>query len=418
MFTLPKALLLCTLSSLPLGRCNSVSSSIEDSSFRDEVADHRDLSFDPKRINVDQDKYLADQTYLTDGSVDWEWVLIRINRVSGLENADWFGEAYPEISAQAAGYTSVDPPILEFSGDKTVSQYVFPVISDHPGEFKSIGMVAYPAGTASRIEFVLKDLDGYTGFFDDLLLAQAVDLNTTLPESIWDQWVDVLLTEGDYHIDLSLWRSKTPVITSQQQEDMGLTEVLMNMEDGSVASLVYKTDPSFEKAVLYFPGRSDSFVHPHVLEMYKELGYDLYSIDARYCGRARRFMNDTLFGHYIDDFDTYDEEVEKTLAFMKEQKKYTKIVAHAHSTGALVALNYAMNVKNEPFDAYILNGPFLDWGHVGGPFYEFLLEHPVRYLATIECCSLVEPPLTFSFPHVQMLLLLNFDIRKSWKCSA
>ena len=242
-----------------------------------------------------------------------------------------------------------------------------------------LGMVAYERGTATSVNVQLKDLDALN--MEEVLIDQSVDLATTVPESLYDQWVDIELKDNnnDYALNISLWRSVTPIKTEEDQESMGLTEVLFDLEDGNVASLVYKTDPSFDQAVLYFPGKSDSFAHPHVLDMYQSRGYDFYSLDPRYCGRTRRFMNDTLFGHWIDDFDIYQEEIDMTMEFMLDSKNYSKIVTHVHSTGALMALNYAMQVQekggDDPFDAYILNGPFLDWGHVGGDFYEFILEN-------------------------------------------
>ena len=238
-------------------------------------------------------------------------------------------------------------------------------------------MVAYERGTATSVDIVLKDEDALG--LEEILIDQAIDLNTTAPESVYDQWIDVELQEGDYALNVSIWRSITPVLTEDDQENMGLTEVLFDLDEDTVASLVYKTGSTFNQAVLYFPGKSDSFAHPHVLAMYEEMGYDFYSLDPRYCGRTRRFMNDTVYGHWIDDFDKYKEEIDMTIEFMRKNKDYSKIVVHVHSTGALVALNYVMQVMAEggddPFDAYVLNGPFLDWGHVGGQFNEFVLEN-------------------------------------------
>ena len=238
-------------------------------------------------------------------------------------------------------------------------------------------MVAYEKDTATSVDIVLKDEDPLGT--QEVLLEQTIDLATTVPEPLYDQWVDVELNDGDYTLNISLRRSITPILIEEDHQNMGLTESLIDLDDGNVASLVYKTDPAFNFAVLYFPGRSDSFAHPHILAMYEKLGYDFYSLDPRYCGRTRRFMNDTLYGHWIDDFDKYKEEIDLTMEFMKSNKDYSKVITHVHSTGALVALNYAMQVMeaggDDPFDAYILNGPFLDWGHVGGPFYEFVLEN-------------------------------------------
>ena len=89
--------------------------------------ENRRLQFDPNKVNEDQTKYLEMQQSLTDGSIvaEWEWVLVRVNGVAGLENADWFGEADPVISAQAQGDNLVEPPGIEFTGGKLLSKYVF-----------------------------------------------------------------------------------------------------------------------------------------------------------------------------------------------------------------------------------------------------------------------------------------------------
>jgi alpha-beta hydrolase superfamily lysophospholipase len=226
-----------------------------------------------------------------------------------------------------------------------------------------LGIVAYERGSVTQLLVLLKDIEYLDE--DQMLINTIVDLPT-----VYNTWVDYSLQEDAYTVNVSLWRSFTPLFTPEDQAAMELTEVLFDLEDGSIASLVYKTKPGNDKAVLYFPGRADSFAHPHVLEMYEAEGYDFYSLDPRYCGRTRRFMNDTQYGHWIDDFDVYQEEINLTLEFMKNQHNYSSIVANCHSTGALVALNYVMQLQDEspnqqePFDAYVLNGPFLDWGYV------------------------------------------------------
>jgi alpha-beta hydrolase superfamily lysophospholipase len=249
-----------------------------------------------------------------------------------------------------------------------------------------LGIVVYERGTATQLLVLLKDVDYLDE--DQVLISTIVDLPID-----YDTWVDYSLQEDSYTLNISLWRSFTPLFTPEDQAEMNLTEVLFDLDDGSIASLVYKTKPGNDKAVLYFPGRADSFAHPHVLELYEAKGYDFYSLDPRYCGRTRRFMNNTQYGHWIDDFDVYQEEIDLTLEFVKNQHNYSSIVANCHSTGALIALNYAMRLQEEnptqqePFDGYVLNGPFLDWGHVStveelvlenAGMVEWLVENPME----------------------------------------
>jgi alpha-beta hydrolase superfamily lysophospholipase len=230
-------------------------------------------------------------------------------------------------------------------------------------------MVSYQKGSVSQLEVVLKDVDVK---YDDNLIKKTIDIPTD-----YDKWVDLSLSQDNYSSNISLWRSTTPVFTEEEHQNMNLQEKIFDLEDGSKAILSYSVAPSNEKAVLYFPGKEDAFTHPNVLRLYQEKGYDLFALDARFCGRARRFMDESDFrqSHSIANFDTYREEVALALDFIQSQNKtYTKPLAHAHSTGALVALNYAMLVDEEPFDGYVLNGPFLDWGRQS-TLNEFLLEN-------------------------------------------
>lgn len=53
------------------------------------------------------------------------------------------------------------------------------------------------------------------------------------------------------------------------------------------AVLVYKTAPGNSRALVWIPGRNDSFYHTHVLDRILEAGFDVYAVDLRRCGRAR-----------------------------------------------------------------------------------------------------------------------------------
>lgn len=311
---------------------------------------------------------------------DWEWVLIRINEAAmGVENADLVGAADTQVivTALEAG----DPPI-RLHRDRVLSRFDFGVQA-HTNEpdWYEIGMVAYQIGTVSQIEILLQDMDLLRNME---LIRATVDIPTE-----YDRWIDVpLLVQDAYALNVSLWRSTTPVFTEDDQRHMNLTEVLFQVGNGTdetVASLAYNTNPENDKAVLYFPGRSESFGHPQVLQMYQDMGYDLYTLDPRWCGRTRRFLDEDnfRFGHSIENFDLYAEEIDLTLEHIRSTKNYTQLLAHMHSTGTLVALNYVMMLKGdqqeEPFDGYILNGPFLDWGHVGGLLSEAFVENAATF---------------------------------------
>lgn len=306
-------------------------------------------------------------------NTDWEWVLIRINNNnnnnSGIENADFWGAADPQVIVTALNATDIP---VKFHQDRVLSQFTYDVQQGtNDPEWYEIGIVAFERGTVSQLEILLQDVDLLSS--SDDLIRQVVDI-----PNVFDKWVEYLLSQDESTLNVSLRRTYTPIHTPAEQAAMNLTELLLDLEDGSIASLAYNKDlTNNSKAVLYFPGRSESFAHPNVLKMYQEMGYDFYTLDPRFCGRTRRFMNETTFrfAHSIENYDTYNEEIAFTLDFIRNTKNYTNILAHVHSTGALVALNYVMSVDEDPFDGYILNGPFLDWGLVGGSLSEAVLEN-------------------------------------------
>jgi hypothetical protein len=230
-----------------------------------------------------------------------------------------------------------------FTEGKRVSQY-----SDFlPGTSSNrVGVVAYAQNTSSSLEITLTD-ENCNG--PDTLLQEQL----ALPR-IFDAWINVTVEEENGRsVTLSLRRSNTPIFTTEEQNNMGLTEEIFNLDHGEKAVLSYKLlnpNENGAKAVLYMPGRNDAFCHPHVLDLYASKGYDFWTLDLRRCGRAARYLDDPYFGHTSTDFDLYKEEFDLALAFMREQREYTEIQLHGHSTGALAALNYALLVGDEPFD--------------------------------------------------------------------
>jgi len=118
-------------------------------------------------------------------------------------------------------------------------------------------------------------------------------------------------------------------------------------------------------------------MHPHVLQLFLDNDFDLYTLDSRRCGRCIKYLDDPRMSHHSDDFDEYFEEFDLALNFMKAQKDYTKVVGYTHSTGAPMLVNYIMKNGDDAFSAFIMNGPFLDWGH-GAP--EAVLDNAAAHL--------------------------------------
>lgn len=145
-------------------------------------------------------------------------------------------------------------------------------------------------------------------------------------------------------------------------------------------------------ALLWVPGRNDSFYHVHLLpRLLEEAGADLYALDLRRCGRAK-VGDDSLpavsplLAHDSDDFDEYIEEFDEALRFMRNPlplpadgttrsggcgHSYESVVVVAHSTGALAALVHARRGERRgEVDGYIFNSPFFSWNL---PWYQRIL---------------------------------------------
>mmetsp|Transcript_16337 Transcript_16337/g.25394 ORF Transcript_16337/g.25394 Transcript_16337/m.25394 type:complete len:449 (-) Transcript_16337:389-1735(-) len=294
--------------------------------------------------------------------IEWEWIILKIKSLKNLPKEFLWDKADAYVHVKANG---TKPPI---AFDKSCNQYRFPVRENETNpEWDQLGQVAYVKGSAETINFTVKDDNSFTQ--DTLLLRKDVPIPTS------GEWEDVTIKEGEIELVVSMKWGDTPLKSAEDYKAMDLTEMVFDLKSGEKATLVYKQVDGNKKAIVYFPGYFDSFAHPQVLDAFLSRGYDLYSCDPRGCGRARKYPEDPKFGHSTDTFDNYEEELDMTLDKVKE-KDYDSVLAFCHSTGALVFANYYLLKSGEtPFTGCIYNGPFLDWGHVGGDFNEFVLEH-------------------------------------------
>eukprot|EP00036_Acanthoecidae_sp_10tr_P013602 CAMPEP_0206293804 /NCGR_PEP_ID=MMETSP0106_2-20121207/4325_1 /ASSEMBLY_ACC=CAM_ASM_000206 /TAXON_ID=81532 /ORGANISM="Acanthoeca-like sp., Strain 10tr" /LENGTH=838 /DNA_ID=CAMNT_0053724409 /DNA_START=240 /DNA_END=2753 /DNA_ORIENTATION=- len=151
-----------------------------------------------------------------------------------------------------------------------------------------------------------------------------------------------------------------------------------------VAVLTSKQWPGNKNALVWIPGRNDSFFHVHILDRLLEAGFDLHALDLRRCGRAQfsvdgERVNDELLAHDSHDFREYFEEIDATLKWLKNPrdlpnstflvhggcgKVYENIVMYSHSTGGLVAALYGADrggAWRGAIDGFIFNSPFWTW---------------------------------------------------------
>jgi alpha-beta hydrolase superfamily lysophospholipase len=332
----------------------------------------------PAPTNTTQQLYASQET-LKD--YNWEWVLVRIDSVTNLP-LEALGTDFPdpEVSLHVDAQLPID---IDFSGDLT--KFVWPTLWNVPTnitDLKGLGLAAYLQGTATSIQICIKEKNQVDQ--DYILLNQSLQ---EFPDVDMEEWTSYWLQQDDIEVTLSMKRMTRPLYTEEDHANMGLTEYLINLENGELASLAYKVKPANRKAVLYFAGRSDSFAHPHLLRMYEDLGYDFYALDVRRSGRARRFLRNPYLGNDVTDFSDLTEDVDLALDYIHAQKEYMETVAHCHSNGALVVISYLLqqrrqhNIKSSSythhpeFDGYVLNSPFLAWGFVGGSLNEWVLKN-------------------------------------------
>jgi len=217
-------------------------------------------------------------------------------------------------------------------------------------------------GTTKKIKITVED----DNIGKDKLLLEA---EVSVPDKM-GQWENDIIIKGKHDVTLVV-RMKRDIKSIERSTDikrMGLSEKFFTSTSGEKASLVYNHNFRFQQAVIYFPGYGDTFRHPHLLEMFTSLGFDFYSMDPHGCGRCVRFLEDPQYAHDVKSMDDYIEKIDDALKFMKK-KAFSNVLIYCHSTGALMFLKYYLKRKEKFFSGVIFNGPFLDWGHVGGEFY-------------------------------------------------
>jgi len=129
-----------------------------------------------------------------------------------------------------------------------------------------------------------------------------------------------------------------------------------------VASLVRHSPATSEprrpsRAILYLHGWSDYFFQTELAEFWHARGAVFYALDLRKYGRSLRPWQTP---GYIDDLQTYDEELEASLDVIRDELGvHARIMVMGHSTGGLVAALWANRHPSE-LSALLLNSPWLE----------------------------------------------------------
>jgi alpha-beta hydrolase superfamily lysophospholipase len=129
-----------------------------------------------------------------------------------------------------------------------------------------------------------------------------------------------------------------------------------------VASLVRYAPPTGEpvrpsRGVLYVHGWSDYFFQTGLAEFWHARGVAFYALDLRKYGRSLREYQTP---GYIEDLQTYDEEIDAAIAQMHQDLgRYAHLTFMGHSTGGLIAVLWAHRHPGA-VRALVLNSPWLE----------------------------------------------------------
>lgn len=126
-----------------------------------------------------------------------------------------------------------------------------------------------------------------------------------------------------------------------------------------IATLVSCTEnKNNRKSIIYIHGYIDYFFHPHVAEKFIDNGFDFYALDLRKYGRSWLPHQNKNFCKSITE---YFEEISTVINLIYE-KNNSPIYLLGHSTGGLIACNYAnFGQEKNKLSGLILNSPFLDF---------------------------------------------------------
>jgi alpha-beta hydrolase superfamily lysophospholipase len=145
--------------------------------------------------------------------------------------------------------------------------------------------------------------------------------------------------------------------------DKDFSSQILNLKDdyeGKVIATLISCNANTgnRKSIIYLHGYIDYFFHPHVAEKFIENGFDFYALDLRKYGRSWLSHQSE---NYCKSITEYFEEI--TIAINQiYEKNQSDIYLLGHSTGGLIAANYAnFGEEKNKISGLILNAPFLDF---------------------------------------------------------
>ena len=120
------------------------------------------------------------------------------------------------------------------------------------------------------------------------------------------------------------------------------------------ATLVRRSVPGNDRAVLYVHGWNDYFFQTHLADFWAASGFDFYAIDLRRYGRNLR---PGLYAGYIADLLDYRAELGEAYRIIRAEG-HDRVTVMGHSTGGLIAALWVAGLT-EPVNGLVLNSPWL-----------------------------------------------------------
>jgi len=116
-------------------------------------------------------------------------------------------------------------------------------------------------------------------------------------------------------------------------------------------------------AVLAVHGYTDYFFHTELADHFADRGFTFYALDLHKCGRSWRTGQTP---HFTTDLASYDAELERALAVIRDQTGSARILVYGHSAGGLIVSLWLDRLRRRGATArarvtgLVLNSPFLD----------------------------------------------------------
>jgi len=94
---------------------------------------------------------------------------------------------------------------------------------------------------------------------------------------------------------------------------------------------------------------------------FKEKGIAMYAPDLRFHGTYPKYNENGKVFFHVNSYDEYVDDIHKLYFWVKERHPKTPIFIIGHSSGALIALQYALTLaKKTDIQGFIVSSPWLE----------------------------------------------------------